>query len=319
MRAIKTDISIIIVNWNTKGFLRNCIKSIYDHEGGYSLEVIVVDNASSDGSTQMVKAEFPSVRLIQNRSNEGFARANNRAAAVAKGEHLFFLNPDTELVNSAPGIMMEFLHAHPDVGAVGCCLISPDGSVQDSCGFFPGINSYLLEECRLDRFSRFIPAFGRSKLRCRDCCAATEVDWVIGAAIMVPSHILRRVGGFPEDYFLYLEDTDLCRRIKGAGYRVVYFPEARVIHHWEKSATQDKVASYYEHYRSAYRYFHIHEGPFYAMLYAASMLGACGIRIFPLLLAGVVSERAASRAVLDWKVIKGVLLGDISRVRKPGQ
>jgi N-acetylglucosaminyl-diphospho-decaprenol L-rhamnosyltransferase len=305
------DLSIIIVNWNVRDLLRACLVSLTKDErrktegaaeassfvltapantaGGCrcrpSSEIIVIDNASSDGSAAMVAAEFPAVRLIANMENVGFTRGNNQGQAVARGRQVFFLNPDTEVVGDALATMVAYLDAHPEVGALGPQLRYGDGSLQSSRRRFPTFATALFESTPLAWHWPANPWARRYRMEDRvsgirdqgsgirgqgegtaGSLAHTgqDVDWVVGAALMVRGEVLAQIGGFDEGYFMYSEELDLCRRIKEAGWRIVYLPTAQVIHHEGKSSEQVVAARHIRFQTSKVRYFRKFHGPLQA-------------------------------------------------------
>lgn len=204
------DFSVIIVNYNTSDFLARCLDSI-GRPASFRVEVIVVDNDSQDDSVDMVKQHFPWVKLIAEKQNLGFARANNQALKLCKGRFVFFLNPDTKLDKECFVAMAKFMDAHPTVGLAGTKIIYPDGSIQSSVEKrYPG-----------ERHAK------------QDLQGLTgDIAWVLGAAMVARRDAIQALGGFDEDYFLYGEDQDLCLRLRRAGWDIGYIPEA-VVTHWE--------------------------------------------------------------------------------------
>ncbi len=232
------DISIIIVNWNSAAFLRECLRSIYSTANGLQFEVIVIDNASFDGSDLMVRREFPAVQFIQGRKNLGFAGANNTAFAHSSGRNVLFLNPDTELTGNALEVMCSALDTTLDAGVVGCKLLNTDLSVQSVCiQAFPSILNQTLN-------SEFLRAlFPKSSLwGSRPLFVPSNqpsaVDSVSGACLMIRRIVFEQVGQFNTDYFMYAEDRDLCYKVARAGWRTYFVGDATVIHHGGRSSSQ---------------------------------------------------------------------------------
>ncbi len=224
------DVSIIIVNWNSVRFLRACLSSIQRCTAGLSYEVIVVDSGSFDGCGEFLRAEFAWVRFIQSKRNIGFSRANNLACRAARGRHLLFLNPDTEMSSPAVLLMHQHLERQPRAGAVGVTLFNGDGSVQTSCiQAFPTVIGQLLNSELLRRLLPDSALWGASALYGWSPAPA-KVDVVSGACLMVRRSAFDKVGGFSEDYFMYAEDLDLCHRLRRAGYSNYYLPKATVKH-----------------------------------------------------------------------------------------
>lgn len=246
-------LSILIVNWNVRDLLRDCLRSIERGRGALEVEVIVVDSASGDDSVAMVAAEFPWVTLRPQSENVGFPRGNNIALAEARGDHLLLLNPDTVVLDDALTVMVAYLEKNPEVGAVGPQLLNPDGSVQSSRRRFPTLATGFFESTWLEGVA---PGVLRRyyALDLPDDRMA-DVDWLVGACIMVPRGVYEQIGGLDEAYYMYSEELDWCRRIKEAGWRVVYHPEARVVHHVGKSSEQAVTARHINFQRAKLRYF----------------------------------------------------------------
>ncbi|MCX6027723.1 MAG: glycosyltransferase family 2 protein [Chloroflexi bacterium] len=252
-------------------------------------EIIVVDNASADGSVEMVAAEFPWVRLIANAENRGFTGGNNQGLAVSAGRYVFFLNPDTVVVGDALATMVAYLDTHPEVGALGPQLRYGDGSLQSSCRRFPTFATALFEStplawhwpnnpwARRYRMENLTPSTPPSLRGKGDGGiggdGGTGVDWLVGAALMVRREALAQVGGFDEGYFMYSEELDLCRRIKQAGWRIVYLPAAQIIHYEGKSSEQLVAARHIRFQTSKVRYFRKFHGPLAAEVLRVFILG----------------------------------------------
>lgn len=244
-------VSIVIVNWNTKEFLKDCLFSIPPE---IPHEVIVVDNASSDGSGDFIEKNFPDVRLIKNAANKGFAGACNQGADIARGKYLFFLNPDTILEKDSLGRLLEFVENRSWIGAVGPRLIGRDGRVQNSVRRFPTIRGIVL---------RKILPFGRKErlvYRLPDSIPSS-VDQVSGAAFLIKKDLWKDVGGMDERFFMFYEEVDLCRRLKDLGYNIYYLPTARIIHLGGGSRHKDRQAVKNHSIRSMYLYFQKYESP----------------------------------------------------------
>lgn len=265
--AAAPDLSIVIVNWNVRDLLKSCLRSIY--RGGIStdrlrLETIVVDNASTDGSVEMARQAFPQVTLIANEDNAGFTGGNNQGMALSRGRYVLLLNPDTEVLDDALHRMVAYMDAHPQVGALGPMLLNPDGSVQSSRRRFPRpatafVESTALQSCfphhRLltDYYALDIPDD-----------AVAEVDWVTGACLLIRREALDGVGPLDDGFFMYSEELDWCHRAKAAGWEVIYYPEAKVIHHGGQSSEQVKAFQIIRFNRSKIRYFYKYHGPLVA-------------------------------------------------------
>jgi N-acetylglucosaminyl-diphospho-decaprenol L-rhamnosyltransferase len=225
-------VSVCIVNRNCRELLHACLASLLDQPQGVALEVIVVDNGSTDGAADHVENAFPSVRLIRNTRNEGFSRANNQAAACAKGDHLFFLNNDTAVPPGALAELVSFQEAHPDVWLIGPRLIGGDGQVQRGPRKFPTLATFLHRTCLF----RWTGLFRRHYQRyCRSAVDEEQtVEVLMGAALFVRRERFVELGGWDEDFFFGGEDMELCRRAGQRG-KVVHVPHVEVLHHGRAS------------------------------------------------------------------------------------
>jgi GT2 family glycosyltransferase len=225
----KRLVSIIIVNYNTKDLLRTCLRSVYEQTHGLDFEIIVVDNASRDGSVEMLKEEFPLAKTLSNTANVGFARANNVGIRIARGDAILLLNPDTEILHGAIPETVRVLGDHPAAGIVGCRLLSPTRSVQQSAGSFPTLWNIFSEAMLLDSI---IPKWSGRRSGSFDYSSETRVDYVSGAFFLIARGVLDSVGLLDEKFFMYSEEVDYCFRAKKAGYEVWFTPRGEVIHHW---------------------------------------------------------------------------------------
>ncbi len=231
------DVSVVIVSFNTRDLLRECLQTVYA-ESGLQYEVIVVDNASRDASLEMVQREFPTAIAIQSGANLGFAAANNLAFTRARGRYIVLLNSDAFLTEGTLAKAVALMEKSPATGLGGGRLVGRDGSWQPSARLFPSLlNDFLSLSGLAARFprSRF---FGRADRTWADPMEATETDWVPGAFSIVRRELLEQLGYFDEDFFLYYEEVDLCHRIKHAAYKVSYWPELEIVHIGGESSRQ---------------------------------------------------------------------------------
>lgn len=257
------DISVIIVSWNVADYLRHCLDSLRAEAARHtspSIEVVVVDNDSTDDTVEMARDAFPEARLIVNSVNVGFTRANNQGISVASGRFILLLNPDTEVLPGAMEAMVAYLDAHPQVGSLGPELLYSDGSHQSSRRRFPTLATAFVESTILQSYlpnSRLLKRY-----YCLDLPAGQtqEVDWLVGACLLVRREAIENVGLLDEGYFMYSEEMDWCYRIKKAGWKVVYLPEARVVHHYARSSSQDLPRQHIHFQASKCRYFAKHHG-----------------------------------------------------------
>lgn len=272
------DLSVIVVSWNVRDLLRRCLQSILAAgDGGAparTVEILVVDNASADGSAAMVQAEFPTVRLIANDRNRGFTAANNQGLAASQGRYLLLLNPDAELMDGALAEMVGCMEAHPEAGVLGPQLLYPDGSVQSSRRRFPTLATALVESTVVQEWWRDNRVLRRYYMLDTPPAPGEPqpVDWLVGACLLVRRAAYEQVGGLDEGFFMYSEELDWCRRIKGAGWQVLYLPTARVIHHEGKSSEQVVPARHIHFQSSKVRYFRKHHGRLTAELLRGFLL-----------------------------------------------
>jgi len=251
-----TDLSIVIVSWNTRKLLLRCLAAIGPATPGLRVETIVVDNASIDGTPQAIRQHFPAVRLIETGQNLGFAAGNNRGLGVAQGRYLCLLNPDTEARPGALAALVAHLDAHLYLGAVGPRLLNSDGSEQ-TVGFrFPS-----LAQVALDLFP-FGGRFAESRLNGRYPHAprdrAFPIDFPLGACIVARRAAVAATGPLDEGYYMYSEEVDWCHRMRTAGWPIACLPTAEVIHHSGQSTSQQPARMFYELHRSRRRYFTRH-------------------------------------------------------------
>ncbi len=243
------DLAIVIVNWNTRQLLLDCLATLPSATANLRVATWVVDNGSHDGSVAAVQAAFPAMHVIANQDNRGFARANNQAIAASHGRHVLLLNSDTLARPGALTTLVNFLDANPSVAMVGPCLRNADGSVQRSYASFPSLRSELTG--RNLRQRKPFPAAG---------IEAYAVDWIGGACLLVRREALQSFGLLDERYFMYTEETDWCFRARRAGWEVCYLPEAEVVHLGGQSSRMASTRMKAELYRSKLRFFGKHYG-----------------------------------------------------------
>jgi hypothetical protein len=220
-------------------------------------EVIVVDNASTDGSRSMLEQEFVQVKRIYNAENRGFAAANNQGTREAAGKYILLLNSDTEILDGAIRKTVEFMKQHPEASIVGCKLLNPDGTLQPSCRSFPSVWNLFTETFFLYRLFKQTKLFGKYYMSCFDHESVHEVDVVMGAFMMIRREVIEIVGLFDESYFMYTEETEFCYRARKQGYKVCFTPSARIIHY--ASGSMKNMQSYLEQiHQSQLRFIRMH-------------------------------------------------------------
>lgn len=231
------DVSIIIISFNTKELLSQCIKSVLKQRGNLSTEIIVVDNNSKDGSVEMLESSFPMVQIIKNKTNRGFAAANNQAMAAAKGEFVLLINPDTIVLDRAIPKAVAFAQSRPEAAVVGCKVLNPDGTTQPTCFMFPSVLNLILSSTYLYKLFPGNRFFGREKMTWWNRETIQQVDVVSGCFMLVRREAIKQVGMMDEDFFFYAEETDWCYRFKKKGWKLLFTPEAQIIHYWGASSS----------------------------------------------------------------------------------
>lgn len=254
--------SLIIVNYNTRDLLQALLNSLAEFLRGYDYEVIVVDNASTDGSAQLAAEFFKQIPLqwVSNATNAGFAAANNRGLGLAQGEFVLLLNSDTLLLDDSLVRFVAQIAAMPEVGIAGCRLLNADRTLQRSCGIRPNWKTEIYNKLLLDRLWRRVPAWGSYHLSPQAHEQFQEVDWVTGACLLVRRKVLEKIGLLDEKIYMFYEDVDLCLRAKQAGYRVVYSPSATVVHLFGGSWKKNRGKTILNDAWSALYFHHKHSG-----------------------------------------------------------
>jgi GT2 family glycosyltransferase len=236
------DISVIIVNYNVKEFLQNLLHSIEKASSNISKEIIVIDNASDDGSVEIIKEKFPAVKLIENNINIGFGRANNQGLALAKGKYILFINPDCLVSEDTFDKMISFFEEHPECGLAGCKILNSDGSLQLACRrSFPGPWTSFTKVTGLSNLFPKSRIFASYNLTYLDENKSCEVDAVSGSFMMMRKEVYDKAGGFDERFFMYGEDLDLCYRVQKSGYKVYYVHTTQVIHYKGESTKRSNL------------------------------------------------------------------------------
>jgi len=260
----RMTLSIIILNYNHKNLLKNCLKSLKEADIKLDYEIIITDNNSNDGSQEFLpqlKIENPSIKIILNKKNIGYAQANNQAIKLAKGKYVLILNPDVVVLPNAIEQLVEYLEKNEKVGIVGPQLLNPDKTVQNSCYHFPKLITPAVRRTFLGKLPGFKKELARYLMLDFDHQQIREVDWLIGACLMIRKDVLKEVGYFDERYFLYFEDVDFAKKVWQAGYKVVYFPKAQMIHlHRRLSADKSALIALFSkitwvHINSALKFF----------------------------------------------------------------
>lgn len=280
----KTAVSVIIVNWNTREHLRRCLKAILEaqsdrHGTEIAIEVIVVDNASADGSAEMVRQEFPQVKLVANERNIGYAAANNQAAVVAQGQFFLLLNPDAEVTPNAIARLVAFAQMHPDAGAVAPKLIYPDGRLQPSVRSFPTPAALVFAALGLDKLFPRSRVLGRYRMAWFHYDRVAEVDQPMASALLVRRAAWEQIGGMDATLRIFFNDVDFCWRLKMTGWRIYFLPDAVVVHHHGASTRFLGIGKCWASHQGLLQFYDKHfrplmPKPLYALLRSAIAVGS---------------------------------------------
>jgi N-acetylglucosaminyl-diphospho-decaprenol L-rhamnosyltransferase len=288
-RAI--DVSVCIVSWNIKDLLRDCLNSLKVNAGDVTYETIVVDNASSDGSAEMVREEFSWVRLVDPKANLGFGRANNLAYANSKGRWVLLLNPDTLVLDRAIEKLLKFADAHPEAAAVGGRTLKKDGKTleRSCCWGSPGMWPLFCKAFGLHIIFKNSPVFNREAMDYWQRDSVREVGVITGCCLMIRREVYEATGGFDDRFFMYAEETDLCWRMKERG-RLLFCPDAQIIHLVGESAKKATSNRLFHINRALLKLFRKHHGPAYMVLANFWMTMFYAVRV-PLLAIGGIFSR----------------------------
>jgi len=249
------DIAVVVVNWNAKDDLRACLQSLArTSEPTISSETWVVDNASTDGSAEMVRAEFPDAHLVVNGANLGFSRANNQAIALSKSRYVFLLNSDAFVHPHALRELTAYADVHPDAGVLGPRVLNPDGSLQYSCRHFPTLGAGFFRNTYLGRLFPHNKYAQDYLMTDFDHLSTKAVDWVSGCAMFIRRALLDTIGALDERFFMYCEDVDFCLRAGQAHSQVVYVPQAIVTHAIGRSSDKDADRMIWEFHRAWFKF-----------------------------------------------------------------
>ncbi len=269
------DLTIAIVSHNAKEELAACLESVFASTHLDSYEVLVADNASTDGTVEMLVERFPRVRVIASPENLGFGRASNLCWQEAKSSLVLFLNGDTVVSDRALDRLVEVARKRPEAGAIGPRLLYPDGEIQMSFGAMPGLASEILQKLWNAGYAR-----GKGPLRSavrKRYSRERAVDWVSGACLLARRDVLETVSGFDENFFLYSEDVDLCARIRATGARILFTPEVEIVHLLGRSVSKNRDRVVYESHRSRLYFYEKHHRPLEVLLLKLYLAGKAGV------------------------------------------
>ncbi len=275
-------LSIVIVNYNTEKWLRGCLESVYAGANGTPLSIWVVDNNSHDESVRMVKSHFPKVQVIENPQNLGFSKANNMVISQSRSDYILLLNPDTMIIGDAIEQVVKFMEAHPKVGIAGCKVLNRDGTLQLACR--RSIPTPRVAFFRLSGLSKLFPknrVMAEYNMTYADPEQTHEVDAVSGAFLMIRKKVIDEIGLLDERFFMYGEELDWCLRAKRAGWVVMYYPDAQIVHYKGESAKSNSRKAAIEFYRAMYLFHRKHFAKNHspvtnALIYAGIFVRALG-------------------------------------------
>jgi GT2 family glycosyltransferase len=248
-------LSIIIITYNSEHLIGPCLDSIYETIKDIDYEIIVIDNASSDNTVAFLQKKYPKINLVVNSENVGFARGVNQGIKKARGEFILLLNPDMRVLQGTINKSLAYLEKNSEIGILGCQFLYPNMRLQASFGNFPSLFTEFLQTTYLYKFlpwGRFIPESTISKKRFKKI---HKVDWLSGGFMILRRDVFKKIGLFDENFFMYLEDIDLCFRARKAGFKIIYFPKAQVIHHHMASTKKDPSRAIINELKSLIYYF----------------------------------------------------------------
>lgn len=279
------DLSVVILNWNARPYLVACLKSILEQQWRHKIETIVVDNHSQlDDSVVVVKRDFPGVTLIENPHNSGFGAGNNLGWQKSRGRYLLFLNPDTIVEEGALDTLLDWMEAHPEVGALGPRMTFPDGELQHSSRAFPSFGAGLFRNSFLGRLWPNNPWSRGYLMADADRTQERAVDWLSGSAILARREALQAIntgpGPWDEDFFMYCEDIDLCYRLMLRGWPRFYVPAATIQHHIGKSSDFAQGKSIRRHHSAMWLFYRKHYAKGFGLLLAPVAALGIGLRAF---------------------------------------
>lgn len=294
--------SAVIVTWNAWRYLSECLHSLQRQL--HDLQVIVVDNASSDGTGDRLSREFPNVTFIQNSSNLGFAKANNLGIAATTGEYIFLINADVNVPQGCLAEMAHYMELHPDIGMLGPKMLGVDGRVRRSCMRFPTLWNSFCYAVALDQLFPACKPFDSFLMRAFQHDATADVDVLNGWFWVIRRQALDQVGPLDERFFIYGEDIDWCTRFHRAGWRVVFYPGAEAVHYGGASSANSPLRFYIELYRANLQYWKKYHGSFSSLIYCAITLVEQAVRLAAY--AFIYLIRKSARATAAYKVRRSV-------------
>lgn len=273
------DISVVIVNWNTRDLLMVCLNSLEEQKGNFRKEVIVVDNGSSDGSQAAVRKSFPQVQIIENNANLGFAKANNIGMKASEGRYLCLVNSDVKVLDGCLDQLVRYIDQDTSIGIIGPKILWPDMTLQDSCRKFPSLWNNVCDFLHLNRLFPKSDIFSSEHMMFFDHMTIRNVEGLVGCFLMIRKEALEQAGLFDEQFFIYYEETDLCKRIRDKNWKIVFFPSARAIHYGRKSSSKDALRFSFEQLKSKIQYWEKHHSRLTVIIILFILLMQHGLRL----------------------------------------
>lgn len=290
---MECKLSILIVSYNVRELLYKCILSILKYEKNVDLEILVFENASEDGSLAMLKKlsnEYSNVHVTESKSNEGFARGNNKLIPKTASDYILLLNPDTEIYqDNSIGRLVEYLEQHPKVGIIGPKIIYGNGKLQYSCGKMPTILNTTLGVLSLSNLFPYI--FGRNRYGNWAHDETREVVWVSGACLLIRGNEMRQLKGFDHELIMYAEDVDLCLRIREIGFQVMYYPHVVIKHFEGQSSKKARKASLMAGFKSYIHFYKKYKGRHQALILRYALIAASVVKVCVLAIMSIFSKK----------------------------
>lgn len=305
------NVSIIIVNWNTSQITCDCLRSVYEQAFDIDFEVILVDNASSDDSVEVIKKEFPQVVLIANSENRGFAAANNQGMAIARGKYVLLLNSDTVVLDHAIEKTIAFADQHPEAGVIGCRALNQDMSLQPSCFMYPSLLNMFISASYLNKLFPQSQFFGRERMTYWSHDSLREVETVMGAFMLVRREAIGQVGEMDESFFMYAEEADWCYRFNKAGWKVLFTPDSEIIHLGGQSSGKVRTKMILQLRAGLLQFIRKHHSKFYYIVACFMVSLWFGLRVMPWAIVGVIPSKNKKA----WQMARAYICGTVKAIR----
>lgn len=308
------DLSVIIVNWNTKDLLVACLDSLSAQKSICKIEVIVVDNSSNDGSAEIVNEKYPHVILIRNATNLGFGKANNIGMKQSRGRYICLLNSDVRVLPNCLQNLVNFMEQNKSIGISSPLTLSPNMSIQDTCRKLPNLWNNVCDLLYLNKLFPKSDSLSGEHMMFFDHRSTRKVEGLAGCCLMIRKAALDRVGLFDEQFFIYFEETDLCKRFGQAGWDIVFYPDASIVHHHGASASKDPLRFSGKQIKSQVKYWKKHHSKIVVTIFLFILLIHNGVRlilrsIFYIFSAKAKKMEIAQQLLKHYTILKLILSG----------